>query len=110
MGRDLGDSDTSGIKKGVTADRTGRAGTAAYIQAALGPGRPLNRAELAEETGATEAAVRSSLTKLRARGVVQVEDGFWTLVANADNACRSRSKPGSCIDAAGLESEVTPGG
>ncbi len=75
----------------------GRTGTAELIQAALGPGRPLNRAELAEDTGATDSAVASCLTRLRRQGVVQVEDGFWTLVANAE-------QPGD------LESEVTPGG
>jgi protein gp37 len=91
------------------AGRINRAGTAEDIVAALGPGKPLNRAELAEETGATEAAVRSSLTKLRRRGLVQVEDGFWTLVENdGDNACRSRLEPESCIDTPGLESEATP--
>jgi protein gp37 len=93
---DLGGGDTAGIKNGVGADRV-TTPTIDAIRAALAPGKPLNRFELARATGRTRAAVSSCLTKMRARGAVVVEDGFWTLAAGGD-------------DGTGLESEVSPGG
>lgn len=74
--------DTGGIKKGVAADR----GTAGAVLAALAPGKPLNRLEVAQATGRTEAAINSCLTRLRAQGRVQVEGGFWTLAAAGEGA------------------------